>query len=454
MGKSKTIYVCQNCGATSPKWLGKCQACHEWNTLQEEVSVKTNRQNTLLPEDKTSKAVPINEIKVEETQRIDTQNNELNRTLGGGLVKGSVVLIGGEPGIGKSTLALQMALDLTKHKILYVSAEESLQHVKIRADRLGRLNPQCLILSETSLEKIFLQIKQHNPEIIIIDSIQTIYTSTADAIPGSITQIRECTQHLVKYAKTYETPIILIGHINKAGHLAGPKVLEHVVDTVLQFEGDQHHIYRILRANKNRFGAVGEPGIFEMANNGLREVSNPSELLLSDKQNETAGVAAAATIEGIRPLMTEVQALVSNSSFSSPQRNATGFDRNRLNMLLAVIEKRLGYKISDKDVFLNTTGGLKIEDPAADLAVISALISSGVDISIDRNICFAGEIGLSGEIRAVSRINQRINEAQKLGFNTIYVSQQNKNISKSIKNINVIQIQKIEEFVKKMLNKK
>ncbi len=450
MSKPKKIYVCQNCGAQSPKWLGQCRVCNEWNSFSEEITERKIQENSLIPKNKPAKAVPVNDIQFEKTQRIDTGNNEFNRVLGGGLVKGAVVLIGGEPGIGKSTLALQVALDLDNYKVLYVSAEESLQHVKIRAERIGRLHSQCLILSETSLENIFLQIKQHDPDIIVIDSIQTIYTSSSDSVPGSLTQVRECTQHLIKYAKNYAKPVIIIGHINKSGSLAGPKVLEHLVDTVLQFEGDRHHLYRILRANKNRFGAVGEPGIFEMDHKGLRQIPNPSEFLLSHNDNNTAGISAAASIEGIRPLMTEVQALVSNSSFSTPQRNATGFDNRRLNMLLAVIEKRMGYKMSDKDVFLNTTGGIRIEDPAADLAVIASLISSGLDIAIPREVCFAGEIGLSGEIRPVSRIAQRISEARKLGFKNIFISKYNKNYPPKMEGMKIIALTRIETLVKQL----
>jgi DNA repair protein RadA/Sms len=453
MAKARSVYICQNCGAQSPKWVGQCKACGEWNTLEEEILDKKPANTGWLPSKLKAKATPVNEIRYEEMQRIDTNNNELNRVLGGGLVKGSVVLIGGEPGIGKSTLALQMALDLDAFKILYVSGEESLQHIKMRAERIGRLNSNCLILSETSLEDIFVQFEKTNPDIVVIDSVQTISTVESDSVPGSITQVRECTQKLVQYAKSYAKPIILIGHINKSGHLAGPKVLEHIVDTVLQFEGDRHHLYRILRASKNRFGAAGEPGIFEMDHTGLREVANPSELLLSHNDNDSGGISVAATIEGIRPLMTEIQALVSNTAFSTPQRTSTGFDMRRLNMLLAVIEKRVGYKISGKDVFVNLAGGIRIDDPAADLAVISSLVSSGLDMSVPKNVCFAGEVGLSGEIRPVTRIAQRINEAEKLGFEKIYLSKYNKNYPGSQKGIEIIQVSRIEELIRLLFRK-
>lgn len=450
MAKAKKVYICQNCGAQSPKWVGQCKACGEWNTFEEEILQKRSQGHSLIPQRTKAKAIPVNEIRFEEMPRIDTGNNELNRVLGGGLVKGSVVLIGGEPGIGKSTLALQVALDLNDFKILYVSAEESQQHVKMRAERIGRLHSKCLILSETSLEDIFVQLEQHNPDIIVVDSVQTIYTAASDSVPGSITQVRECTQQLVKYAKTYGKPVILIGHINKSGHLAGPKVLEHIVDTVLQFEGDRHHLYRILRASKNRFGAAGEPGIFEMDHKGLREVLNPSELLLSHNDDDTSGISVAATIEGIRPLMTEIQALVGNTAFSTPQRTATGFDTRRLNMLLAVIEKRVGYKISGKDVFLNLAGGIRVEDPAADLAVIASLVSSGLDLAVPKSVCFAGEVGLSGEIRPVTRIAQRINEAHKLGFKKIYLSSHNKGYPRDLKGIEIIGLAKIEELMRRL----
>lgn len=453
MAKARSVYICQNCGAQSPKWVGQCKTCGEWNTFQEEVLEKkaAGVAHSLINTVK-AKPVPVNEIRYDEMQRIDTGNQEFNRVLGGGLVKGSVVLIGGEPGIGKSTLALQTALDLSGFKILYVSAEESQQHIKLRAERIGRLNSDCLILSETSLENIFVQLEKTDPEIVVIDSVQTIATTASDSVPGSLTQVRECTQKLVHYAKTQGKPVILIGHINKSGNLAGPKVLEHIVDTVLQFEGDRHHLYRILRAVKNRFGTTGEPGIFEMESKGLREVSNPSELLLSHRDNAASGISVAAAVEGIRPLMTEIQALVSNTAFSTPQRTSTGFDMRRLNMLLAVVEKRVGYKISTKDVFVNLAGGIRIDDPAADLAVITSVLSSALDIAIPHNVCFAGEVGLSGEIRPVTRIVQRIKEAEKLGFSKIYISKYNKNY-KVAGDIAVVAVSETAFLVKSLFRK-
>ncbi|MEA2043333.1 MAG: DNA repair protein RadA [Bacteroidota bacterium] len=452
MAKSKSIYICSNCGAQSPKWVGQCKSCGEWNTFEEEVFQKNISGRPSQTKQKKAKAIPLAQIEYEKEQRIDTENKELNRVLGGGLVRGSMVLIGGEPGIGKSTLALQVALDLRKQKTLYVSGEESLQQIKLRAERIGEPTENCLILSETLLEDIFIQFETHDPDIIIIDSVQTIYSESIESAPGSVTQVRECTNRLLKYVKYHGKPIFLIGHINKSGHLAGPKVLEHIVDTVLQFEGDRHHLYRILRATKNRYGATGEPGIFEMQQNGLREVSNPSELLLSHNEDLASGISVASAVEGVRPLMTEIQALVSNTAFSTPQRTSTGFDNKRLNMLLAVVEKRAGYKISTKDVFINLAGGIRIDDPAIDLAVVSSVLSSGLDIPLPRRVCFAGEIGLSGEIRPVTRIDQRIKEAEKLGFTKIYVSKYNKGFPKP-KSIEVIKAAKIEEAFRSLFRK-
>lgn len=434
MAKTKTSYFCQNCGVESAKWVGKCSSCGEWNTFVEEVVSSKSTSKTQTIENRISnKPVKIEDINTREEQRIDTKNIELNRVLGGGLVLGSMVLIGGEPGIGKSTLALQIALSLLDHVTLYVSGEESAQQIKLRADRINRKNDKCLIVSETSIEKIFTHIKNVDPGVIVIDSIQTLSTDIIESSPGSVGQVRECTAQLLRFAKGNGVPIIIIGHITKDGSLAGPKLLEHIVDTVLQFEGDQNHIYRILRATKNRFGSTSEMGIYEMQNNGLREVNNPSELLLSQNEELLSGVAISAAIEGLRPFLIEVQALVSSAAYGTPQRSSTGFDLRRLNMLLAVLEKRAGFRLGAKDVFLNIAGGIKVNDPAIDLAVIISVLSSSTDMSIPKGVCFSGEIGLSGEIRTVNRIDQRISEAEKLGFEQIFVPKNNSkglNISK------------------------
>jgi len=434
MAKTKTSYFCQNCGVESAKWVGKCSSCGEWNTFVEEVvSSKSTSKTESIEKRISNKPVKIEDINTREEQRIDTKNQELNRVLGGGLVLGSMVLIGGEPGIGKSTLALQIALSLLDHVTLYVSGEESAQQIKLRADRINRKNDKCLIVSETSIEKIFTHIKNVNPGVIVIDSIQTLSTDIIESSPGSVGQVRECTAQLLRFAKGNGVPIIIIGHITKDGSLAGPKLLEHIVDTVLQFEGDQNHIYRILRATKNRFGSTSEMGIYEMQNNGLREVNNPSELLLSQNEELLSGVAISAAIEGLRPFLIEVQALVSSAAYGTPQRSSTGFDLRRLNMLLAVLEKRAGFRLGAKDVFLNIAGGIKVNDPAIDLAVIISVLSSSTDMSIPKGVCFSGEIGLSGEIRTVNRIDQRISEAEKLGFEQIFVPKNNSkglNISK------------------------
>ena len=423
MAKSKTIFLCSNCGSDFPKWMGKCPVCGEWGSINEEVIHRDNSSKQLHPQfsaDK-SKALLLSEVESTQEARIGTGGPELDRVLGGGLVQGSMVLLGGEPGIGKSTLVLQTALNMNHKRILYVSGEESLQQIKMRAERIKGDNPQAYFLAETSLENIFEQIIQLKPELLIIDSIQTLSTEVADSSPGSVTQVRECATALLKVAKTLGMPIILIGHINKEGSLAGPKVLEHIVDTVLLFEGDTHHFYRILRSVKNRFGSIAEIGMYEMRSDGLREVTNPSELLLSQQQDGLSGVAIAAAIEGIRPFLIETQALVSTAAYGTPQRSTTGFDLRRLNMLLAVLEKRAGFKIAQKDVFLNIAGGIRVNDPATDLSVIAAILSSNLNLSIGNKVCLAGEVGLAGEIRPVNRLEQRIMEAQKLGFEQIIV---------------------------------
>ena len=414
------------------------------------MEVKTSKktpQNFIPSENKS--AVSIHEISTEEEIRINLGNNEFNRVLGGGLVAGSLVLIGGEPGIGKSTLLLQTVLSLKNNKVLYVSGEESTRQLKLRADRIGISNDECYILSETSLEQIYHQTKEINPDILVIDSIQTIHLESIDSSAGSLVQVRECTASLLRYAKQTNTPIFLVGHITKDGNIAGPKILEHIVDTVLQFEGDQHYLYRILRAIKNRFGNTSEMGIFEMRQEGLREVSNPSELLLTQNNDGMSGIAIASAIEGVRPLLIEVQALASTAAYGTPQRSATGFDLRRLNMLLAVLEKRAGFKLAQKDVFLNIAGGLKINDPAIDLAVISAILSSNLDIEIPKGFCMAGEVGLSGEIRPVNRIEQRIAEAEKLGFEKMILPEHNfSSLTKNNYKIKLLPVKKTEEAFK------
>lgn len=444
--KTKSAWFCQSCGVESAKWIGKCPSCNEWNSFVEEVVVKSKPNQVVGSngQSKKNKPLKISEISSSEEARFDTKNNELNRVLGGGLVQGSLILIGGEPGIGKSTLALQIALNLKSYTTLYVSGEESAQQIKLRGNRINSDNENCLIVSETSMENIFSHIKNTSPDIIVIDSIQTLGTETIEASPGSVSQIRECTSQLLRFAKESATPVLLIGHITKDGNLAGPKILEHMVDTVLQFEGDQNHMYRILRSTKNRFGSTSEMGIYEMQHNGLREVSNPSELLLSQEDESLSGVTISASIEGMRPFLIEIQALVSSAAYGTPQRSSTGFDLRRLNMLLAVLEKRAGFKLSTKDVFLNIAGGIKVNDPAIDLAVILAILSSSTDISIPKEVCFAGEIGLSGEIRPVSRIDQRIGEAEKLGFKQIFIPKHNsKGLDVSKFKIKIHQVSKV-----------
>jgi DNA repair protein RadA/Sms len=452
MAKAKTVFFCQNCGYQSSKWLGKCPACGEWNTFTEEIISKTDdKKKGIRKGDKKAKPVPVGKITSEKENRTDTRSTELNRVLGGGLVNGSVVLVGGEPGIGKSTLLLQTALKMTRHRILYVSGEESLQQIKMRADRIGIQNETCFLLNETFTTDIFKQIESVQPDILIIDSIQTLYTDTLESSPGSISQIRETAGELMRFAKTTQVPVFLIGHITKEGNLAGPKVLEHMVDTVLQFEGDRHYGFRILRSMKNRFGSTSELGIFEMHAGGLREVSNPSEVLLSQRDETTSGIAIAAMIEGQRPLLIETQALVTRAAYGTPQRSATGFDLRRMNMLLAVLEKRSGFKLGTKDVFLNIAGGIRVDDPAIDLAVVAAILSSTEDMTVEPRVCFAGEVGLSGEIRAVTRVENRILEAEKLGFDKIILSKYNlKGVDKKRYPIEIIGIGNIDDLLREL----
>jgi len=449
MSKTKTSFFCQNCGAQSGKWIGKCPSCNEWNTYVEEVIQKGDdeRQKGLgSSKQRATKPLRISEIEQSGEIRIALSDKELNRVLGGGVVPGSVVLFGGEPGIGKSTLMLQVALQQKNIKTLYISGEESEQQIRMRADRMGNKNEDCYILSETSTQNIFKQIEMLEPNLVIVDSIQTMYSAHIDSAPGSISQVRECTAELLRYAKESGTPVFLIGHITKDGMLAGPKVLEHMVDTVLQFEGDRHHIYRLLRTLKNRFGSTNELGIYEMTGLGLREVSNPSEILITAREEAMSGVAIATMMEGARPMLIEIQTLVSSAVYGTPQRTATGFDAKRLSMLLAVLEKRCGFKLGVKDVFLNIAGGIKVEDPAIDLAVICATLSSSEDIPISQKFCFAAEVGLSGEIRPVSRIESRISEAEKLGFEQIFISKYNlKGLNQKNFGIKITSVAKVED---------
>ena len=459
MAKSKTLYVCQNCGASSPKWTGKCPACGEWNTYVEEVITSTPnpsgwQQATVGNKKTTARPVALNEINYTAESRIDTRDEELNRVLGGGIIPGSLVLIGGEPGIGKSTLMLQIALTLPL-RVLYVSGEESEQQIKMRAERIQTANPntaECYILGETSVPAIFQQVASLDPHILVVDSIQTLQSDRVESAAGSVSQVRECTSELMKFAKESNTPVFIIGHITKDGSIAGPKVLEHMVDTVLQFEGDRHMTYRILRTTKNRFGSTSELGIYEMRDTGLRQVTNPSEILISQRESDLSGVTIGATVEGNRPLLIEIQSLVSTATYGTPQRSSTGFDAKRLNMLLAVLEKRAGYRLGVQDVFLNIAGGLKVEDPAIDLAVCASLVSSFMDVSLSSSICFAAEVGLGGEIRAVSRIENRIVEAEKLGFEEIYVSKFNlKGIDQKKFGIKVRAYSKLEEMLGQLM---
>ena len=446
MAKTTIQYVCSSCGAKAPQMLGRCPVCGEWGTYEEEVLESgrnagiTKFRNT----DKSSAPKRLQDVEATEEMRIDMLNGEFNRVLGGGLVPGSLVLLGGEPGIGKSTLALQVLMQQGERKTLYASGEESVRQLKLRAERLAGNAENLFISSETSLERILDQVKELEPEIVVIDSIQTIGTEAVEATIGSLSQVRECAARIMEFAKTRNIPFIIIGHINKEGSLAGPKVLEHIVDTVLQFEGDQQYMYRILRAQKNRFGSTSEIGIYEMRQNGLREVTNPSELLLSTAREGLSGISIAAAVAGVRPFLIEVQALVSSAAYGTPQRSSTGFDGRRLNMLLAVLEKRVGFKLLQKDVFLNIAGGLKVQDPAIDLAVLAAVLSSNMDIALDAGTCLCGEVGLAGEIRPVNRIEQRISEAQKLGFRRILVPAEQK-IETGRYSIEIVPVKKVTD---------
>lgn len=456
MAKSKSVFFCQSCGYQAAKWLGNCPSCGEWNTFVEEVVEKNTAKPDWKPStsgvSRSNKPISIDLIEKNSDVRINAQDEELNRVLGGGIVPGSIVLIGGEPGIGKSTLLLQVALQLKKLKILYISGEESEQQIKMRAMRMQSSDfPNCFILTETSTQNIFKQIEELQPQLVIVDSIQTLYSAHIESTPGSVSQIRECTAELLRFAKETNTPVFLVGHITKDGSIAGPKILEHMVDTVLQFEGDRNHTYRILRSIKNRFGSTSELGIYEMRGSGLREVSNPSEILISQRDEELSGIAISVTIEGMRPMLIEAQALVSVSAYGTPQRSATGFDTRRMNMLLAVLEKRCGFRLGVKDVFLNITGGIKVEDPAIDLGVVSAIISSHEDLAISSKHCFAAEVGLSGEIRTVNRIEQRISEAERLGFEKIFVSRYAmKGLDAKKFNIEIVPLSKLEELFQQL----
>ncbi|MBF6611042.1 MAG: DNA repair protein RadA [Chryseobacterium sp.] len=443
MAKLKTVFYCQNCGTHFSQWHGQCKNCGAWNTLAEEIYEKTSSKN--ISDKKKSHIINIIEVEATEESRIKSNSEELNRVLGGGIVLGSVILIGGEPGIGKSTLLLQLALKMKK-KILYVSGEESASQIKMRADRLTDIqNPNCFLFTEVSVEKIIHEAKKLEPELMIIDSIQTLHSQLLESSPGTVSQIRECSNELIKFAKENNIPIILVGHITKDGQIAGPKVLEHMVDVVLNFDGDRNHLFRLLRANKNRFGSTSEIGIYEMVAQGLKEIKNPSEILITKKFEELSGNTIAVTLEGNRPMLLEIQALVSSAVYGTPQRSSTGFDGRRLNMLLAVLEKRAGFQLGAKDVFLNITGGIKTDDPALDLAVIASVLSSNDDIAVSEKFCFAGEIGLSGEIRPVPQIEQRITEAEKLGYEKIFISNLNK-IPKRKFGIQIEEVSKIEDF--------
>ena len=453
MTKDKTVYVCEQCGQESAKWLGRCPACGQWNTMRE-LTVRTTppaqRAAASLTGGKAlvgrTRPVTLQDIEAADEPRIDLQDQELNRVLGGGLVRGSLILLGGEPGIGKSTLVLQTVLRLEGHRVLYVSGEESARQIKLRAERVCPTSSDCLIVCETSLEQILEHVRTVRPDLLVIDSIQTLSTEAAESSAGSIVQVRECAAALLRLAKESHTAVILIGHINKEGSIAGPKILEHIVDTVLQFEGDQHYLYRILRSIKNRFGSTAELGIYEMRQDGMRQVSNPSELLLTQDHEGMSGIAIASAIEGVRPLLIETQALVSSAVYGNPQRSATGFDGRRMNMLLAVLEKRVGFKLAQKDVFLNIAGGLRVSDPAIDLAVISAILSSNMDLPIAGGVCMAGEVGLSGEIRPVARIEQRISEAEKLGFERIIIPRHNlQGLDRGKVKIDLAPVRKVEE---------
>ncbi len=456
MAKSKTSFFCNNCGAEYSKWMGKCSSCGEWNTISEEIITieSTPKWENESKVRKAKKPQPVQELSHQKEDRINLLDNELNRVLGGGMVKGSLVLVGGEPGIGKSTLLLQVALKASSLRILYVSGEESEQQIRMRAERIGIVNKQCYILNETRTDKIFTQLANLKIDLLIIDSIQTLQTAKIDSTAGSVSQIRESAGELQRFAKESHTPVFIVGHITKDGSIAGPKILEHMVDTVLQFEGDRNYGYRILRSHKNRFGSTAELGIYEMLNNGMREVNNPSEILISQRDEASSGVAIAATMEGGRPLLIEVQALASSAVYGTPQRSAIGFDTRRLNMLLAVLEKKSGFKLGTKDVFLNIAGGIKVDDPAIDLAVICAILSSNYDIPIPEKVCFAAEIGLTGEVRSINHAEQRIREAEKLGFEKIYLSKFSlKGISKEGFSIEIIDHSRLEQLFKSLFGR-
>lgn len=449
MAKVKSAFYCQNCGAQYSKWQGQCNSCKSWNTIAEEL-IQTSKKGdwksgSKQEKQRVSKPLKISEIDTTKNPRLDSKDSEINRVLGGGIVPGSLILLGGEPGIGKSTLMLQISLKLP-FKTLYVSGEESQKQIKLRAQRISPDSNQCYVLTETNTQLIFSQIESLKPDIVVIDSIQTLQSDFLEASAGSISQIKQTTSELMKFAKETSTPLILIGHITKDGTIAGPKILEHMVDVVLQFEGDRNHIFRILRSHKNRFGSTHEIGIYEMLGDGLRQVQNPSDVLISKKDKSLSGNAIAVTLEGMRPLLVEVQALVSTAVYGTPQRSTTGFNAKRLNMLLAVLEKRAGFRLAAKDVFLNITGGLRVDDPAIDLAVVAAILSSNNDSALIKNYCFAGEVGLSGEIRPVQRLEQRIMEAEKLGFEAIFISKQNK-LSSKAKKIQIILLSKIEDLI-------
>ena len=448
MSKTKTTFICNDCGSNFPKWQGQCTSCKSWNSISEEVILKPKNnswEKNNFDNIKTSTPQKISNIVYREEDRLVTLDAEFNRVLGGGIVPGSLILLGGEPGIGKSTLLLQVAIKLP-YSTLYISGEESQSQIKMRANRMNYESDECYILTEISLESIFKQVEKIKPQILIIDSIQTLKTDLIDSAPGSISQIKTCTSELINFAKKTSTPVIIIGHITKDGNIAGPKILEHMVDTVLQFEGDRNHVYRILRVNKNRFGSTNEIGVYEMNVKGLKEITNPSEILISKKNQELSGNAISATIEGMRPFMIEVQALVSTAVYGTPQRSSTGYNSKRLNMILAVLEKRVGFRLASKDVFLNITGGISVDDTALDLAVVAAIISSNEDLILNEKYCFAAEVGLSGEIRPVQRLEQRITEAEKLGFSTIFISKFSK-LNISPKSIKIIYLSKIEDLI-------
>jgi DNA repair protein RadA/Sms len=452
MAKSKSVYLCQSCGVESAKWLGRCPSCGEWNTFAEQRIPKGPVRSSPLEGRIHVSPESLDSVRSEQVGRIDLMNEEFNRVLGGGIVPGSLILIGGEPGIGKSTLALQVALKIKK-STLYISGEESPQQLKLRAERLGEPGGLCQVLAETSLQVILEQVKQTRPQLLIIDSIQTLYSEELESAAGTISQVRDCAAQLLRMAKETHIPVILIGHITKEGSIAGPKVLEHIVDTVLQFEGDTHHLYRILRSSKNRFGSTSEIGVFEMTGQGLREISNPSELLINQQPPDLSGSAIAANVEGARPILIEVQALVSTAVYGTPQRTSTGFDTRRLSMLLAVLEKRASFRLASKDVFINIAGGLRVDDPAIDLAVVSAILSSTVDIPIDQLTCFAGEVGLSGEVRPVHRIEQRLGEAEKLGMKRIIMPAYNrKGIDVSRFGLKIVEVSRVQEIPKHLFD--